>query len=207
MEVSGTSGQVAGTSGTTKSKGVAGPGGDLGKDQFLKLLLAQLKNQDPLKPMDDSQFIAQLAQFSALERMQELDNHMARLLEVEQFGQAYGLIGKEVEARTGKSGETAKGIVESVKMVDGSAVLSVGGKSVKLTDVSSVVERESSQLAQASNLIKMEVEARIAETGETVRGIVDEVKMENGSVVLKIGGRTVRLRDVIAVAEGERART
>lgn len=196
--------QVTGTSGTASTGAVAAPGGQLGKDEFMRLLLAQLRHQDPMKPMDDTQFIAQLAQFSALERMQQLDNHMARLLEVEQLGQAYGLIGKEVEARVGKAEETVKGIVESAKMVDGSAVVSVGGKSVRLTDVISVVENEGSQLAQASNLIKMEVEARIPGTGETVSGIVDTVEMKDGNVVLKIDGRTVKLRDVISVSEGEK---
>ena len=196
--------QVAATSSATISNGTAKPGDQVSKDEFLTLLLAQLKNQDPLKPMDDTQFVTQLAQFSTLERMQEVDDRIARLLEVEQLGQAYGLIGKEVEARTGKSGGVVKGIVESARMVDGSAVLSVGGESVKLTDVTSIVQRDDSKLAQAANLIKMEVEARIADTGETVKGIVDSVKMVDGDVVLMIGDRSVKLREVTAVAEGER---
>ena len=45
-------------------------GGELGKDEFLQLLVCQMKNQDPLEPEKDTQFIAQLAQFSALEQMQ-----------------------------------------------------------------------------------------------------------------------------------------
>jgi len=95
-----------------------------------------------MKPMDDSQFIAQLAQFSSLESMQALDDRMASLLRVQMMGQAYGLIGKEIEAPSGTQGETIKGVADSAKMVDGDAVLTVGGKSVKLAEVTSVAEGE-----------------------------------------------------------------
>jgi len=51
----------------------ATPGGDMGKDQFMKLLIAQLQNQDPTSPMDGSQMAAQLAQFSSLEQLQNIN--------------------------------------------------------------------------------------------------------------------------------------
>lgn len=50
----------------------------LGKDAFLKLLVTQLKNQDPLSPMDDKEFIAQMAQFSSLEQMKNLDKNLSQ---------------------------------------------------------------------------------------------------------------------------------
>lgn len=50
--------------------------GMLGKDAFLKLLITQLRNQDPLNPMEDKEFIAQMAQFSTLEQMQELNKNI-----------------------------------------------------------------------------------------------------------------------------------
>jgi len=50
------------------------PGGPMGKDQFMKLLIAQMQNQDPMNPMDGSQMAAQLAQFSSLEQLQEINN-------------------------------------------------------------------------------------------------------------------------------------
>ncbi len=196
--------QVNSTSSATSSQGISASGGQLGKDEFLKLLMAQLKNQDPMKPMDDSQFIAQLAQFSSLESMQALDDRMASLLRVQMMGQAYGLIGKEIEAPSGTQGETIKGVADSAKMVDGDAVLTVGGKSVKLAEVTSVAEGEGAQLAQASSLLKTEVEAVIAGTDERVTGVVDAVKVENGTVVLRIGSRTVELRDVVSVEQGDR---
>ena len=67
------------------SSGRGGSGTDaLGRDDFLKLLLAQLQNQNPLKPMEDTEFIAQLAQFRSLEEMQNLNIGMMALLDMEQ---------------------------------------------------------------------------------------------------------------------------
>jgi len=178
--------------------------GQLGKDDFLRLLIAQLQNQDPMNPMNDTEFVGQMAQFTALERMQALDEQMAILLQVEQLGQANGLIGKQVEATGGQDGGTIKGVVDSVRMENGNAVLNVGGSAVKLQDVISVVEGEKAQLAQASALIGKEVEAKLASSGETVSGIVDSVKVSDGSALLVVGGKSVRLDEVVSVAEGEK---
>jgi flagellar basal-body rod modification protein FlgD len=64
---------------------------DLGKDAFLKILTAQMANQDPLQPTSDTEFIAQMAQFSALEQMQNMNSSMSA-----QY--AYNLIGADVMA-------------------------------------------------------------------------------------------------------------
>ncbi len=70
-------GQTASASNTTSAPTApavaATPGGDMGKDQFMKLLIAQLQNQDPTNPMDGSQMAAQLAQFSSLEQLQQIN--------------------------------------------------------------------------------------------------------------------------------------
>ena len=174
--------------------------GQLGKEEFLQLLLAQLRNQDPLRPMEDTEFVAQLAQFSSLERVQQLDERIALLLEMERLGQANALIGKQIEALTPAAGETVKGVVTGVKMADGDALLAVGGEWVKLRNVISVADSDANQLAAASSLIGKEVEARIAETGQTVKGIVDAVKMLDGDPVLVIGDSSVGLGEVVSVA-------
>ena len=76
----------------------------LGKEDFLKLLIVQLTHQDPLNPMDDREFIAQTAQFSALEQMQNLNKSFASVVEamkkVERMA-ALSLIGREVEVTSG----------------------------------------------------------------------------------------------------------
>ncbi|HET6454784.1 MAG TPA: flagellar hook capping FlgD N-terminal domain-containing protein [Armatimonadota bacterium] len=74
---------ITGISGATSaSSSAAGSAGNspLDRDAFLKLLIAQLGNQDPLKPMDDSAFIAELAQFSSLEQMRNINETLSPLM-------------------------------------------------------------------------------------------------------------------------------
>ena len=73
---------------------------ELGKDAFLQLLITQLQNQDPTNPMDDREFIAQMAQFSSLEQMQNMTKAMESLLVSQQQTQMMGystFVGKEVK--------------------------------------------------------------------------------------------------------------
>ena len=87
----------------------------VGKDEFMKLLLAQLKNQDPLKPMDGTDFAAQLAQFSSLEELKNL-NTTLETQSVNQmtlgYAQSVNMIGKEAVANSGNTvtanGQTAE---------------------------------------------------------------------------------------------------
>lgn len=107
----------------------------LGKDAFLKLLITQLKYQDPLNPMEDREFIAQLAQFSTLELMQNLSNDFTSM-------KAMGLIDKVVYAE--KRMENSAGIipiygrVEGVSVVNGKVTLHVNGYDVALEDVKEI---------------------------------------------------------------------
>ncbi|HOJ09618.1 MAG TPA: flagellar hook capping FlgD N-terminal domain-containing protein [Clostridiales bacterium] len=88
---------------------------ELGKDEFLRLLVTQLKYQDPLNPVDDKEFIAQMAQFTTLEQMYNLNSSFSSM-------KALNLIGKSVKAeiiddRTGEI-KSISGEVEGVK-IDG----------------------------------------------------------------------------------------
>ena len=89
---------------------------DLGRDQFLELLMTQLQNQDPTSPMEDKQFIAQMAEFSALEQMTNLSSEFAQMAGLISSGQAISLIGKEVEVAQG--GELVRGRVDEVQSGD-----------------------------------------------------------------------------------------
>ncbi|MFW5711739.1 MAG: flagellar hook assembly protein FlgD [Spirochaetota bacterium] len=85
---------------------------ELGKDDFLQLLITQLKHQDPTKPMDDKQFIAQMAQFSSLEQMTNLGQEFAKISGIVSRGNALNLLGKQVEILEGE--QRVSGVVESV---------------------------------------------------------------------------------------------
>ena len=84
----------------------------MGKDEFLRILITQLTNQDPLSPMEDREFIAQMAQFSTLEQMTNLSAEFERLGGVLRSGQAMALLGKNVEIAFG--GNTVFGRVEEI---------------------------------------------------------------------------------------------
>ncbi|MCF6289650.1 MAG: flagellar hook assembly protein FlgD [Desulfobacterales bacterium] len=85
------------------SNGTIASGSILGKDQFLQLLVAQLQNQDPLKPLDPTEFTAQLAQFSSLEQLFSANESLSRMVQASRDNQelgrlsAVGLIGRRVE--------------------------------------------------------------------------------------------------------------
>lgn len=123
-------GYVSGSSDST-SRAV---GGDLGKEEFLQLLVCQMKNQDPLEPEKDTDFIAQLAQFSALEQMQNLN-------ETALNSQAFSLVGKSVVLNTTSANgqvNEINGVVDYITMKNGKAQLSVNGQLYPIDDLVTV---------------------------------------------------------------------
>jgi len=72
----------------------------LGKDEFLKLLITELKHQDPTNPMNDREFISQMSQFSSLEQMLNLNNQVGKLISNLSFNSSFNLLGKGVEIDT-----------------------------------------------------------------------------------------------------------
>jgi flagellar basal-body rod modification protein FlgD len=103
------------------------PGG-LGKDDFLKLLVGQLKNQDPLNPVGDQEFMAQMAAFSTLEQVTNLASSSERLNETVASNQSIALIGHQV-TYTKADGTSAEGEVEKVDFSGDAFTLTIGGES------------------------------------------------------------------------------
>ena len=77
------------------------PQQQLGKDEFLKLLITQLSHQDPTAPMQDKEFIAQMAQFSSLEQMTNMAADFSKLTAMLRGSEAYSVLGKNVELLEG----------------------------------------------------------------------------------------------------------
>ncbi|MGL1894696.1 MAG: flagellar hook assembly protein FlgD [Spirochaetaceae bacterium] len=86
---------------------------DMGKDEFLKILITQLQNQDPTKPMEDKEFISQMAQFSSLEQMTNLNSEFSNLASKLSGSQAVTLLGKNVTI-SDLAGNQITGRVEAV---------------------------------------------------------------------------------------------
>lgn len=107
------------------------PRQSLDQSDFLKLLTVQMSNQDPMKPVEDQAFIAQMAQFSSLEQMNALTNEFAIMRADQRMTTAGNLIGREVTVDDGES--FLKGIVEAVDSSQASGVsVVVNGQSYDL---------------------------------------------------------------------------
>ena len=87
-------------------------GGEMGKDEFLKILIAQLSHQDPTQPMQDKEFIAQMAQFSSLEQMTNVSSEIAKVAALLAKSQAVNLLGRMVEVAAGS--QIVEGTVDEV---------------------------------------------------------------------------------------------
>lgn len=105
----------------------------MGKDQFLKLLITEMQHQDPTNPMQDREFIAQMAQFSSLEQMVNFNAGMNKLIGNMNFQQSFDLLGKNVEiTATDKvddqgNPEIIKGMVSSIKRNEQDTMVTVNG--------------------------------------------------------------------------------
>lgn len=134
MAVSAVSGTPS-TSPTASTTQIAG--NQLGKQAFLHLLVAQLRNQDPLQPANNTEFIAQLAQFSTLETLQQLETTMESSLGAQLLDHAMSLLGHQITA-TGSDGQPVTGTVQSVRLQGTDVLLDLGSVSVHLADIQSV---------------------------------------------------------------------
>jgi flagellar basal-body rod modification protein FlgD len=110
------------------------PAQSLGQEEFIKLLITQMTTQDPLNPKKDTDFIAQMAQFSSLEQSRAMQQDMAQLRTEQQFLQANGLIGRTVQIQIDPETH-AEGKVEAVRVMDGKPRIIVDGESYDLNQL------------------------------------------------------------------------
>jgi flagellar basal-body rod modification protein FlgD len=125
---------------------------DLGKDEFLQILVTQLRNQDPMQPMQDKEFIAQMAQFSSLEQMMNMSKEMTSLRQ--SAGMVAALIGKEVSWKetTDTGVIDHSGVVKSVLWRDHVQYAKVDNIEVPVDEIISISEpSEDSETEVANN--------------------------------------------------------
>lgn len=141
----------------------------LGKEDFLELLVEQLKNQDPLNPMDNTEYIAQLTQFSSVEQLMNISEKLDTLSM--NLGSASTLIGKTIEwAELDDSGSVVSksGIVDSIYMGEDGLYAQVGDTQILLDVIQSVhdsaADEESADSGEAE---ETEEAAGSEETAET----------------------------------------
>jgi flagellar basal-body rod modification protein FlgD len=106
----------------------------VGQDEFLKILLTQLRFQDPLKPIDNQEFIAQLAQFSSLEFTRQQGERLDALLTIQSASQSISLVNRTVEVGTG--GGIQIGTVTAIRFQNGEPLLTIRNAAGQfLTDI------------------------------------------------------------------------
>ena len=156
-------------------------GGTMGKNDFLMLLAAQLRYQDPLNPQSDSEFASQLAQFSSLEQMQNMNDTLSAMAGY----QAYSLVGKYVIATAMVDGALSEipGIVDSIFTRKGVTYAQVGEYAVPLSAITDVFDSSSlltpDMLIQTSNnLIGRTVKAQLGK--DVIEGIVTRITVDKG---------------------------
>ena len=123
---------------------------DLGKDAFLKILTEQLKNQDPLKPQDDKEFIAQMAQFNSLEQMIELNKGFTEMSQRFGRGQSLALLGRQVTVNSGLDHDgnpiLVSGLVAAIEQnSSGTTKLTINGHKYSSDLVVSISEADEMQ--------------------------------------------------------------
>jgi flagellar basal-body rod modification protein FlgD len=133
---------------------------DLDRGAFLDLFVAQLKNQDPLDPVQNEQFVEQLATFSSLEQLEELNDNTVAMIALNQSNallsqltQSSGLIGKTISWVDPTTGAVSSGTVDRVKLMNGLAVLSVGDLDVPLATVIEIVGADAPTEAEEGDLL------------------------------------------------------
>lgn len=127
---------------------------DLGKNEFLKLLITQLSHQDPLKPMEDKEFIAQMAQFSALEQMIAMNNTMNEMKAMYGMNKAFMFLGKSVKIFDDKTGKYIIGKVTEINITDSrEPKVKVNNKFFNLKQIRGIV-LDIEKLSNTDNSIK-----------------------------------------------------
>ncbi len=111
---------------------------NLNLDDFLKLMITELQNQDPLNPMENDQILQQISQIREIEATTGLTDTLDEIHLGQELSASSALLGRTISGLT-DDGEEIEGVVEKVMVADGVARLDVGGRSVRLGNVSAIV--------------------------------------------------------------------
>ncbi len=202
------------------------PSKELDKDAFLNLLIAQLQNQDPLNPTDSTEFTAQLAQFSSLEQLGNVNDNLKQLQNFQASinnSQAVSLIGKEITANGNsleltdgrpagcdfKIDEDAAVVVASIYDHTGEFVTSFEGQNLTAgqhTLYWDGTDKNGNPAAPGNytfEILAADAAGHNIQTTPFFSGSVNKVVFENNTTYLISGGQKVALGDVIQVAAPE----
>ncbi|MCH7924020.1 MAG: hypothetical protein IIC51_00660 [Planctomycetes bacterium] len=195
MNVTQIASNVTGVTGASRSAA------NLSSDDFFKLMIAQLTNQDPMEPTSNQELLQQISSIRDIELSTTLTESLRRLAGQQQFGSASTLIGQYVTSVAGSDGNVQAGMVVAVKF---------DSQGLPRLQLSSGVELEMSQLASIVSPVRAAesmvgrlvtgLDRRNPAEPEVIEGLVTAVRVtEGGEVFLELdSGDDIRLRDVVA---------
>ena len=147
----------------------------LGKDQFLSLLITQLQNQDPTSPMQDQEFIAQMATFSTLEQIMTISEQLKTMQQAavtQSLGYMSGLIGKDVSwIDSGDNNQIKNGVVDSIIVRDGMQYAAVGDLAIPVNEIFQVqnpLVQQEPEAEESPSLASSNSEESAVESGDSV---------------------------------------
>ena len=170
--------------------------GELGKNDFLKLLITQVQHQDPLDPQTDTDFIAQMAQFSALEQMQNLNNAFS-------MTKGFGMIGKFAIAQTSDD-DTGRasfisGVVESVRVRGGIVYAIIDGREIEIDKIIEVSDTTlgngGKRISDYSGMVGMLGSAYVFnQDGDraTIKGIISSLEQRADGIYARLDEVDIR---------------
>ena len=170
----------------------------LDKNDFLNLLVNQLKNQNPLEPQSNEQFITTMTQFNSMETLVSLDKNI-------EYGQAMAMIDKTVTVKPADK-DPFSGKVEKAGIVDGKVMVTVGGSEYPMEEIKEILDQDSghkpsagTDLIQAALMIGREV--LISKEDSTVRGLVEKVALDSGFIKVYVSGNPYDIDDITEIRE------
>ena len=111
---------------------------DLDMDEFLKLMITELQNQDPLNPLENNEILQQISQIREIGATGKLTETLEAVLLGQNLTSATSMIGKTIEALSDDA-QTVRGVVDKISVTDGEPRLHIGDKSIRLNNVSQVL--------------------------------------------------------------------
>jgi len=199
---------VKATSGPAGALAAGDPTQGLGGDDFFKLLIAQLVNQDPLEPTSNQDLLNQISSIRDIELSTNLSGSLRTLTDQQRFASAASLIGRFVSGQGGEEGGAISGIVQSVRFDgNGRAILQLeDGQEIPLDSVASVMEG-----ARAAEELIGRFVSGLDRTDpadpRVVEGMVQGVSTDSaGRIMLELDtGEELRLTDVLTTLTAEEA--
>ncbi len=206
-------------------------GGVLGKDDFLRILVTQLRNQDPINPVDSEKFASELAQFSSLEQLQNINQNLENTLESDfllnqvigntmattLIGRGVRALGNGVDLSEGRAssisyelGATAKKVTLEIRDASGSVVRTVeledqlGGNQEYRWDGKDASGNKLGDGVYEVNISAESIDGDAIDVQQFVIGDITGIRYENGSAILMLGNLRVNLGSVLEVGvEGD----